>query len=148
MSEEYQRNGFVISTDKARLDVAFIHAYLSERAYWALGRPLAVTQRAIEHSLCFGVYAPAGQVGFARVVTDYATFGWLCDVFIVEAYRGRGLAKWLVETIVAHEAVAGLKQLVLATRDAHALYRNYGGFRALEQPEKWMVRRSLTPSNP
>lgn len=142
MSEEYQREGYTISTDQAKLNIALIHAYLSERSYWAQGRPLETVQRAIENSLCFGVFAGAAQVGFARVVTDYATFGWLCDVFILEAQRGEGLAKWLVETVVAYPAVAGLKQMILATRDAQELYRNYGGFRALEQPEKWMVRRT------
>jgi len=145
MSEEFQRDGYTISTDQGRLDLGLIHEYLSQHAYWAIGRPLEVTQRAIENSLCFGVYAGEAQVGFARVVTDYATFGWLCDVFIVESQRGRGLAKWLVETVVAHPALTGLKQIILATRDAHELYRNYGGFRALEQPEKWMVRRTSQP---
>ena len=145
MSKEYRQDDYRISTDKARLDVAFVHEYLSQRAYWAIGRPLEMTQRAIENSLCFGVYAGEAQVGFARVVTDYATFGWLCDVFIVESQRERGLAKWLVETVMAHPALAGLKQVILATRDAHELYRNYGGFRALEQPEKWMVRRNVAP---
>jgi GNAT superfamily N-acetyltransferase len=145
MTEEYQRDGYRISTDKARLDVAFVHEYLSQRSYWANGRSLEVTQRAIENSLCFGVYDGEAQVGFARVVTDYATFGWLCDVFVVESQRGRGLAKWLVETVMAHPALIGLKQVILATRDAHELYRNYGGFRALEQPDKWMVRRNVAP---
>ena len=107
MSEEYRQDDYRISTDKARLDVAFVHEYLSERAYWAIGRPLEVTQRAIENSLCFGLYAGEAQVGFARVVTDYATFGWLCDVFILETQRGQGLAKWLVETVMAHPALAG-----------------------------------------
>ena len=144
MSEEYQRDGYTISTDTARLDIALIHDYLSQHAYWALGRPLEVTQRAIANSLCFGMYAGEAQVGFARVVTDYATFGWLCDVFILETQRGLGLAKWLVETVVAHPALTGLKQIILATRDAHELYRDYGGFRALEQPEKWMVRKNIT----
>jgi GNAT superfamily N-acetyltransferase len=141
MSEEYRQGDYIISTDRSRLDIAQIHEYLSQHAYWALGRPQEVTERAIENSLCFGVYAGEEQVGFARVVTDYATFGWLCDVFILGAWRGRGLAKWLVETIVAHPALTGLKQILLATRDAHELYRNYGGFRAMEQPERWMVRR-------
>jgi GNAT superfamily N-acetyltransferase len=141
MSEEYRQGDYIISTDRSRLDIAQIHEYLSQHAYWALGRPQEVTERAIENSLCFGVYAGEEQVGFARVVTDYATFGWLCDVFILDAWRGRGLAKWLVETIVAHPALTGLKQILLATRDAHELYRNYGGFRAMEQPERWMVRR-------
>ncbi len=96
---ELQRDGYTISTDKARLDISAIHEYLSERSYWAEGRPREVVERAIENSLCFGVYEGERQAGFARVVTDYATFAWLCDVFILEDYRGRGLGKWLVETI-------------------------------------------------
>jgi GNAT superfamily N-acetyltransferase len=138
---ELARNGYTISTDKARLDIAAIHAYLSERSYWATGRPLDVVQRAVENSLCFGVYAGDEQAGFARVVTDYATFGWVCDVFILEAHRGRGLGKWLVVAIVAHPDLAGLRTLLLATRDAHELYRRYGGFNPLPTPDSWLIRR-------
>jgi GNAT superfamily N-acetyltransferase len=133
--------GYSISTDKSRLDVALIHTYLSRHAYWAEGRPLEVVRRSIEHSLCFGVYGPGGQVGFARAVTDYATFAWLADVFILEEHRGRGLGKWLIETAVAHPDLQGLKLFLLATRDAHELYRRYGSFEALPKPERWMVRR-------
>ncbi len=127
---------------RARLDIELIHAYLSQRAYWALGRPCEVVQRSIENSLCFGVYVQDQQVGFARVVTDYATFARLCDVFILEAHRGRGLGKRLVEAVVAHPALRGLGRLLLATRDAHALYRRHGGFEALQAPERWMERRA------
>lgn len=143
MTEEYQRDGYVISTDKTRLDVDAIHGYLSQESYWAQGRPRAVVVESIEHSLCFGVYAGAEQVGFARVVTDRATFAWLCDVFVVEVHRGRGLGKWLVECVVAHPVLQGLRLFILATRDAHELYRRYGGFEGLEVPEKWMARRIL-----
>ena len=133
-------NGLTISTDRALLDVDFIHAYLSEESYWAKGRRRAVTERAISQSLCFGAYDGRQQVGFARVVTDYATFGWLCDVFVDDAYRGRGLGKQLVEAVVNHEELAGIRRLMLATRDAHDLYRRYGGFEALTSPERWMVK--------
>jgi GNAT superfamily N-acetyltransferase len=140
-TEDLLRAGYTISSDKSRLDVALIHDYLSRRSYWAEGRPLEVVRRSIEHSLCFGVYGPDGQVGFARVVTDCATFAWLADVFILEEHRGRGLGKWLIETAVAHPDLQGLKLFLLATRDAHELYRRYGGFEALPKPERWMVRR-------
>ncbi|MBL8058033.1 MAG: GNAT family N-acetyltransferase [Anaerolineales bacterium] len=144
---EARRAGFLISTDPARLDVPALHAFLSERAYWALGRPLAVVERSVQHSLCFGLYAAAGgsQIGFARVVTDYATFAWLCDVFVLEAYRGQGLSKWLIETIVAHPDLAGLRRFLLATRDAHGLYQRYGGFTPLQAPERWLERFNPGP---
>jgi GNAT superfamily N-acetyltransferase len=141
---EHQRDGYTISTDKTRLDIGLIHDFLSEDSYWAQDRPYDVVERSIDHSLCFGVYAGTEQVGFARVVTDYVTFAWLCDVFIVESHRGRGLGKWLVETIVAHPDLDGIRLFILATRDAHELYRGYAGFEPLEVPDKWMVRRSAT----
>lgn len=132
-------DGFVVSTDPARLDVGLVHTYLSQHSYWAQGRPLAVVQTSLEHSLCFGLYAGDQQVGLARVVTDYATFGWLCDVFVLESYRGRGLGKWLVECVVAHPALQEIRRLLLATRDAHGLYQQYG-FEPLSNPERWMAR--------
>lgn len=131
----------MISTDKSRLDVDYVHAYLSGESYWAKGRSRAVTEKAIANSLCFGVYAGDRQVGFARVVTDCATFGWLADVFIDEAYRGRGLSKRLIEAVVNHEDLLNIKRLLLATRDAHELYRRYGGFETLSSPERWMSRQ-------
>jgi GNAT superfamily N-acetyltransferase len=145
---EYCRDGFSISTDKSKLDVGVIHEYLSERSYWAQGRPLDVVQKAIEHSVCFGVYDGDRQVGFARVVTDYATFAWLCDVFILESHRGRGLGKWLIACVVDHPDLRGFKNFLLATSDAHELYRRYGGFDSLEKPEKWMRRSALSERNP
>jgi len=141
---ETQRNGFMISTDKAKLDIAAIHEFLSQRSYWAEGRPLDVLEDAIANSLCFGVYDGGRQAGFARVVTDFATFAWLCDVFVLEDYRARGLGKWLIETISTHPALANLRLFVLATRDTHELYRRYGGFEALPSPEFWMRRRRET----
>jgi GNAT superfamily N-acetyltransferase len=138
---EHQRDGYSISTDKSRLDVGLIHDFLSQRSYWAQGRSLATVEKTIAHSLCYGVYTADGQqVGFARVVTDYATFAWLADVFILETHRGHSLGKWLIETIVTHPDLQGLKSFLLATRDAHELYRRYGGFEPLPTPEKWMKR--------
>jgi RimJ/RimL family protein N-acetyltransferase len=137
----YRHGDYSISTDPARLDAGFVHDFLANSSYWAQGRPLAVVQRALESSLCFGVYRGAEQVGLARVVTDYATFAWVCDVFIAEAHRGHGLGKWLIACVVTHPDLRDLKQILLATRDAHELYRRYGGFDSLPTPEKWMIRR-------
>jgi GNAT superfamily N-acetyltransferase len=138
---EQHRGEFTLSTDKSRLGLAAVHEYLSGTAYWALGRSYAMVEKSIEHSLCFGIYAQDGrQAGFARVVTDYATFAWLCDVFIFEGYRGRGLGKWLVEAVVIHPELQSIQRIVLATRDAHELYRRYGGFERLQAPERWMAR--------
>jgi GNAT superfamily N-acetyltransferase len=138
---EIHRGEYTISTDQTRLNITLVHKYLSQDSYWGLGRTLESVQRSIQNSLCFGVYQGEQQVGFARVVTDYATFSWLCDVFILESHRDRGLGKWLVATIVEHPDLQSAQQFLLATRDAHELYRQYGGFEDLPMPEKWMVRR-------
>lgn len=131
---------FEISTDRARLDIDYIHRYLSEESYWAIGRSRAVVEKSIANSLNFGVYDGDRQIGFARVVTDYATFAWLCDVFIDAAYRGHGLGKQLVGAVVAHPELQGVRNFILATRDAHELYRHYGGFEPLTAPDRWMAR--------
>jgi len=138
--EVTREDGFTISTDRARLDIDFVHRWLSEESYWALGRALEVVERAIANSLCFGLYSDERQVGFARVVTDYATFGWLCDVFVIDEARGNALGKWLVQMVVAHPDLAEVRRLLLATRDAHELYRRYGGFENMTNPERWMIR--------
>ncbi len=136
--------GYTISTDRTKLDLPEIHRYLSNESYWAQGRTLRDVERSVSNSLCFGVFDSAGrQAGFARVVTDYVTFGWLADVFILQAHRGKGLAKWLVETVVSHPDLRGLKRLVLGTRDAHELYRKYGQFSSLRNPERWMQRDAM-----
>jgi GNAT superfamily N-acetyltransferase len=122
---EWQRGPYVISTDPRRLDVALVHEFLAH-AYWAVGLPRDVLERALEHSLVFGLYGPAGQVGFARVVTDWATFAYLADVFVLEEFRGRGLGKWLVEVAVTLPELQGLRRWLLATADAHGLYRRFG----------------------
>src|SRR5262245_48229381 len=141
---EWRRNEYTISTRRADLDVVLIHDYLSNSTYWATGRSLEVVRRSIDNSLCFGVFwiDAAGnkqQVGFARVVTDYATFAWLADVFVLEEHRGRGLGKWLTDVIIAHPELQGFRRWVLATKDAHDLYRRVG-FRELHRPERWMER--------
>lgn len=129
----------VIDTDKSRLDIALIHAFLSGESYWASGVPLEVVQRAIDHSLCFGVYEGKRQVGFARVVTDHATFAYLADVFIIDSHRGRGLSKKLMGAITTHPALQDLRRWMLVTRDAHTLYTQYG-FRSLAAPDRVMER--------
>ncbi|MCX6093859.1 MAG: GNAT family N-acetyltransferase [Candidatus Bipolaricaulota bacterium] len=130
-----------ISTDKARLDVGLIHDFLSRSSYWAQGRPVEQVRTSIENSLCFGAYEGRSQVGFARVVTDYATFAWLCDVFVLESHRGQGIGKRLIQAVVEHPTLRDLRLMILATRDAQGLYSEYGGFRTIEAAGRWMIRR-------
>jgi GNAT superfamily N-acetyltransferase len=136
--EEYQRGEYTISTDPTRLDIEAIYGYLS-RSYWAAGRPKETLARAIQHSLCFGVYKGAEQVGFARVITDYAVFAYLADVYILEEHQGQGLGKWLISIVTSQPELQGLRRWTLATRDAHGLYRQFG-FTELGAPERWMER--------
>jgi GNAT superfamily N-acetyltransferase len=131
------RGTFSISTDPARLDREVIHDYLSRFSYWAKGIPREIVDRAVDGSLNFGVYDGDAQVGFARIVTDRATFAYVCDVFILESHRGKGLGVWLMETVRAHPDLQGLRRWVLATRDAQGLYRKTG-FRDIEQPVRYM----------
>jgi GNAT superfamily N-acetyltransferase len=139
---EYHRDGYLISTDKSRLDVEAVHGYLSRQSYWAAGRTRETVQRSIEGSLCLGLYDPGLKLaGFARVITDFATFGWICDVFVLDAHKGRGLGKWLVQVVVGLPELQAVRRLQLATRDAHELYRRYGGFTPLASPEMWMERK-------
>lgn len=141
MQGEWRRNGYLISTDLARLDIETIYSFLTERSYWAQARSREIVEKSIANSLNFGVYQGEyeRQVGFARVVTDYATFGWVADVFVLEECRGEGLGKWLMETIVACPDLSNIRRLLLATRDAHGLYRQYG-FKALPNPDRFMIR--------
>lgn len=136
---ETSRDGFVISTERSRLQVDVIQKFLNEEAYWARDRSLEQTLAAIDNSICFGLYYGPDQVGFARVVSDQATFAYVGDVFILNEYRGRGLSKWLMEVIIAHPDLQGLRRWVLATRDAHKLYEQFG-FHELVHPERWMER--------
>ena len=139
MHHEWRRGEYRISTDQSQLDFEVIHDFLSRRSYWAVGRPMEVVRRSLENSLAFGVYKGGRQVGFARLITDYATFAWLADVFVVEEFRGEGLSKWLMETIISHPELQALRRWVLATKDAHELYRRFG-FEPLKRPERWMER--------
>ncbi|MBN2117879.1 MAG: GNAT family N-acetyltransferase [Anaerolineales bacterium] len=133
---ETHRDQFTISTDPARLDIDAIADMLS-RAYWAKGRTREVIAHYLQYSLTFGIYDGSRQIGLARIVSDYTTFAWLCDVFIHEDYRGQGLGKWLMQTIHSHPDLQGLRRWLLATRDAHGLYAQYG-WRPLANPERWM----------
>ena len=133
---ETKKDNFTISTDPARLDLDAICDLLA-RAYWALGRPRERTERAVANSLVFGLFDGDKQIGLARVVSDYAVFAYLCDVFIHEDYRAHGLGKWLIETVMNHPDLQGLRRWTLATRDAHVLYRQFG-WDTMQNPEKWM----------
>ncbi|MBZ5738607.1 GNAT family N-acetyltransferase [Nocardioides mangrovi] len=135
-----------ISTDPALLDVDRVHRWLSTDAYWALGRHRDVLERAIAGSLCFGAYDESGQVGFCRLVTDRATFAWLCDVYIDPATRGRGVGISLMEAVDRELAGMQVGRAVLATADAHGLYARFG-FAVMDQPERWMLRRYDSPSS-
>ena len=128
-----------ISTDKSRLDIDAVHDFLSKETYWAQNRTLAQTRTAIENSLCFGAYLGDRLVGFGRVVSDFATFAYVGDVFVLPDFRGQGLGKMLVEAMVAHTDLQGLRRWVLATRDAHGLYEQFD-FSTLRFPERWMER--------
>jgi GNAT superfamily N-acetyltransferase len=137
---EWQRDdGSIISTDPGRLDIDLVHRELAT-SYWAADVARETVERSIAGSIVFGVYDGQRQVGFARVVTDRATFAWVCDVFVVEPYRGRRLGVWLMECVVAHPELQGLRRWLLATRDAHDLYRKVG-FEALPEPDRFMIRR-------
>jgi GNAT superfamily N-acetyltransferase len=133
---EYRKQNYLISDDSSRLDLDAIHDFLSH-AYWCEGISKQLVERAIAHSLCFGVYDNQKQIGFARVVTDRTTFGYLCDVYILEDYRGRGLAKWLMECVMVHPDLQGLRRTMLATKDAHKLYATLG-FAAPKLPDRLM----------
>lgn len=136
---DVEKGEFTISTDKLRLDIAVIHKFLSEESYWATERSMEQTRTAIENSICFGLYRSKDLIGFARVVSDKATFAYVGDVFVLTEYRGRGLSKWLMEVIVEHPELQGLRRWVLATRDAHGLYRQFD-FDELRYPERWMEK--------
>lgn len=139
MSDCWQNGEFTISTDRERLEIDVIHKFLSEESYWARERTREQTETAIKNSLPFGVYQGDRLIGFARVVTDYATFAYLGDVFILEEFRGRGVSKWLMDVIVNHPDLQNFRRWILATRDAHSLYEKFG-FSALKHPTRWMEK--------
>ena len=140
MINEYRRGNYVISTDQSRLELKVVHDFLTNTSYWAKGRSFETVKRAVENSLSFGLYENDRQIGFARVVTDYATFAWLADVFVLDEFRGQGLGTWLMEVILSHPQLQGFRRWTLATKDAHEIYRRFG-FAELKRPERWMERR-------
>ncbi len=138
MTYEWRRGAYMISTDNDRLDLSLIHSFLT-KSYWAEGIPFETVKRSIERSLSFGIYRDGQQVGFARLVTDYATFAYVADVFILEPFRGQGLSKWLLEIMMTHPDLQGFRRWILGTKDAHGLYRQYG-FTELKWPERFMEK--------
>lgn len=134
---EQMTDTYTISTDKTKINVSYTHQFLSGESYWAPNIPREVVERSIEGALCFVVLHGDEQVGFARVITDGATFAYLADVFIDPAHRGKGLSKRLMQVIMDHPSLQGLRRFLLATRDAHRLYAQYG-FTPLTAPDRWM----------
>ena len=133
----WSKDGLLISDEKMMLQPEYIHDYLSNKSYWAADIPLETVKKSIDGSVCFGIYDANLQIGFARVVTDKATFGYLADVFVDENYRGRGLSKWLMEVVLNYPDLQGLRRWMLGTRDAHELYKKFG-FEELENPQRIM----------
>jgi len=142
-TEEYKKENYLVSTDKSKLNIIIIHSYLS-RSYWSENIPQETVKKAIENSLCFGVYNNNIQIGFARVISDYTTFAYLADVFILEKERGKGLSKFLMECILKHKQLQGLRNFCLMTKDAHSLYARYG-FKNIPQPENFMANKIENP---
>ena len=140
---EVVRGEYTISTDRTRIDVPAVHAFLS-RTYWSPGVPEEIVRRGIAGAICFGIYHDREQVGFARVITDQATYAYLSDVYVLESHRGRGLAKWMMELIMAHPSLQGLRRFSLSTRDAHSLYAQFG-FELVANPDRQMeiMRRNI-----
>jgi len=143
---DLRRGAYLITMDKTRLDVPAIHAFLV-RSYWSPGVPIDVVAKAIEHSLCFGLFCEERQIGFARAATDQATLAYLADVYVLEAHRGRGLSKWLIEVIRSRPELQHLRRFLLATRDAHELYRQFG-FKDVASPARLMEILDPDPYGP
>lgn len=137
MNYSASKNDFIITTNKTKINIEYVHGFLST-SYWSPGISINVVKKAIKGSLCFGIYHNQKQVGFARLITDKATFAYLADVFVDENYRGQGLSKWLMEVILKHPGLSGLRRIMLATRDAHELYKQFD-FIPLTKVERWMV---------
>jgi len=134
---QWERGGYEISDDAGRPDAKAVHAFLAGQSYWAENIPRSITERAISNSLCFGLYHEGRLAGFARVVTDRATFGYLCDVFVAQEHRGEGRGRWLVACVLQHPDLQGLRRLCLMTRDAHGLYEPFG-FREMKDPSRYL----------
>ncbi len=135
--DAFLKKGFLVSTDNSMLDINMIHHFLGQLSYWGKNISLQTVKPSIENSLCFGVYQQHKQVGFARVITNFATFAYLCDVFILPDYRKKGLSKWLIQNIRNHPNLQKLRRLVLATADAHGLYEQFG-FSRMKNQDRWM----------
>lgn len=142
------KDGYTLSTNKTSLQIPVIHQYLSTESYWAANIPISIVKKSIEGSLCFGIYHTASQqqVGFARVITDNATFAYLADVFILANHRKKGLSKWMMEKIVQHPNIKTVRRFMLATKDAHELYKKFG-FNSIEKPERLMQTTTFTTYN-
>ena len=138
MTTEWRRGEFTLSTDPARIDVDAVHAFLT-RTYWSPGIPRETVARGIANSLCFALYHQGRTIGLTRVITDRATFAYLCDVYVLEEFRGQGLSRWMLEVIHAHPELQGFRRWMLATRDAHGLYAKFG-YAPLANPSRWMDR--------
>lgn len=136
---EHKIENYRISTHKSKINVALVHNYLCHHSYWAEGIPADVVQKSIKNSLCFGVYNNGEQVGFARVISDFATYAYIADLFVVPEHRGKGLSKWLMRAIMDHSQLQGLRRFVLATKDAHGLYAKFG-FTAYPNSDRIMTR--------
>jgi GNAT superfamily N-acetyltransferase len=135
---EWRKDGFLVTTDRKSFQIDRVHRFLSAEAYWCLGIPKRTVEKAMEGSLCFGLFTSNGdQIGLARVITDYATFAWICDVYVEKDYRGKGLSKWMIDCLMNHPDMAGLRRVCLATRDAHELYSRFG-FQVTKTPGYWM----------
>jgi len=145
--DAFFKKGFLISTDTALLDVTLIHHFLDQLSYWGKGISMQTVQTSIKNSLCFGVYHQQKQVGFARVITDHATFAYLCDVFILTDFRKSGLSKWLLQTIRHHPDLQNLRRWTLATADAHGLYEQFG-FMRMKNQDRWMEIFQPKQQNP
>jgi len=135
--DTWKNGSHSLSTDKSKLQIDRIHQFLSTEAYWSLDIPKEIVNCAIEGSLCIGLYENELQIGFARVVTDHATFAWICDVYVESKFRGKGLSKWMMECVMSHSSLKGLRRICLATKDAHKLYEK-SGFEITKTPQYWM----------
>ena len=142
MITELRKRDFLISTNKRKLQIKTIHGFLT-KSYWSTGISVAKVRKSISHSVCFGIYHKKKQIGFARVITDFVRFGYLADVFVAEEYRGRGLSKWLMKCILENRELKHLQTWMLATRDAHGLYSQFG-FEPLNEPKKYMRKQNYS----
>jgi len=140
----YNENNFYISTDKSKMDIETIYHYLSEESYWAKGVPREIVEKSIANSFCFGVFYQDKQVGFAKVITDFTTIAYLGDVFILDEFRGLGLSKLLMENIMNHPELQGLRRWILLTADAHELYKKFG-WNNIKEPARWMEIHTKNP---